>query len=55
MIVISLLMSMQLNEFMYDKSLIDSLTTADLQLSIYLCTAHYELSFTQPILGSDIM
>ena len=52
-------MSMQLNEFMYDKMLIDSLTTADLQLRfkvhIYVATAHYELAFIQPILESDTM
>ena len=46
-------MSMKLNEFMYDKTLIDSLTTADLQLRfryiyIYVATAH-ELVFIQPI------
>ena len=45
-------MSMKLNEFMYDKTLIDSLTTADLQLRlryIYVATAHYELAFIQPV------
>ena len=48
-------MSMKLNEFMCDKTLIDSLTTADLQLRfryiyiyIYVATAH-ELVFIQPI------
>ena len=41
---------MQLNEFMYDKTLIDVLTIVDLQLRL-----RYIFMYTRPILGSKIM